>query len=173
MNLHVVAYPEIAPADYEMIQSFRERYNSLFNIIAPHFTIVFSVPDMQPEPFVAEIKKQTGQTAAIPFCIRCATINRDAISGNYDAFLVPDEGFSKISKLHDKLYSDKLEHHHRLDISYIPHISIANSPDAQCIKEIVGRWNEKDFLIEGTISALDIINYENRKITTIEKIQLR
>ncbi len=172
MNLHVVAYPELAPADYELIQSFRKEHNSLYTVIGPHFTIVFSVPDMPAADFISEVKKQVGSTPPIRFCIRCAAINKDSFSNNYDAFLVPDEGFGRIFKLHDKLYSDKLLPYHRLDISYIPHISIANSTDPIPIKKIVDRLNEKDLAITGLISSLDIINYENRVITTIEKIKL-
>lgn len=172
MNLHVIAYPELAPADYEMIQLFRRDYNSLFKVIEPHCTIVFSVTDMHLEYFIAEIKKQIDLTPSIQFCIRCAVINKDSFSNDYDAFLLPDEGLSRIVKLHDKLYSDKLSHHHRLDISYIPHISIASSPDVQSIKKIVDQWNKKEFEINGIISSLDIINYENRIVTTIEKIPL-
>jgi len=172
MNLHVVAYSDLALADYERIQISRRDYNTLYKVIEPHFTIVFSVPDMPAADFITEIKKQARDIKAIQFCCRCTVINKDSFSNNYDAFLVPNEGFSSIIKLHDRLYSDKLSHHHRLDISYIPHISIANSPDVQIIKKIVDQWNEKEFAINGIISSLDVINYENRVITTIEKIRL-
>jgi hypothetical protein len=173
MNLHVVAYPELSPADYELLQQSRKSYNSLYTVIEPHFTIVFSVTDMPLADFAREVKKQISYTTVIQFCCRCTVINKDSFSDNYDAFLVPDEGFSQISKLHDKLYCGKLSHHHRLDISYVPHISIGNSTDRNAVKKIVNKWNEKDFAISGIISSLDIINYENRVITTIEKIQLR
>ncbi len=172
MNLHVIAYPELAPADHDRIQQCRKEHNSLYTVIAPHFTVVFSVPDMSMSDFVGEIKKQVDGVTAIPFCLRCAVINKDSFSNNYDAFLVPDEGFGRMSKLHDRLYSGKLSTYHRLDISYIPHISIANSVDASAIKNIVDEWNRREFAISGTISALDIINYENRVITTVEKIEL-
>ena len=173
MNLHVVAYPELAPADYELIQSCRKDHNTLYKVIEPHFTIVFSVPDMPLADFAAEIKKQVTDIAAIRFCMRCTVVNKDSFSNYYDAFLVPDEGFSNITKLHDRLYSRKLARHHRLDVSYIPHMSIANNLDVLTIKEVVDKWNAKEFEIHGTISSLDIINYENRVITTVEKVLLR
>ncbi len=172
MNLHVVAYPELASADHELIQSFRRDYNTLYSVIAPHITIVFSVPDMPLADFETEIRTQTESTGAFRFCLRSAVINKDSFSNNYDCFLVPDEGFSHITKLHDRLYSQKLSPHHRLDVSYIPHISIANSPDPLIIKKITDQWNEKEFAINGTVSSLDIINYENRVITTVGKIPL-
>jgi len=127
---------------------------------------------MEAAEFIAEIKEQSKGIAAIPFCVRCAVICKDSFSDNYDAFLVPDEGHSGVVKLHDRLYSDKLARQHRLDVSYIPHISIAYSTDVLHIKNIVDNWNETEPPISGFISSLDIINYQNRVITTIEKILL-
>lgn len=172
MNLHVVAYPTLAQADYDRIQSVRKLHNGLYPIIEPHFTIVFSVPDMDAAAFIAEIKEQSQGIAAIPFCIRCAVICKDSFSNNYDAFLVPDEGHSAVVKLHDRLYSGKLSRHHRLDVSYIPHLSIAYSPDVQHIKKIVDHWNKTEAPISGVIGTLEIINYENRVITTIERVEM-
>jgi hypothetical protein len=126
------------------------------------------------QDFTAEVRKQLSSTGAIRFFLRCAVINKDAFSDNYDAFLVPDEGFSDIVKLHDRLYAGLLAPHHRLDISYIPHVSIANATDPHFIKKIVDEWNDAVFAIAGSIASLDIINYdrERRLITTVEKIDL-
>src|SRR4051812_32290826 len=107
MNLHVVAYPRLAPADEERVQTCRKDHNSLYEVIGAHFTIVFSVPDISLADFTAEVRRQAGEIVAIPFCLRCAVINKDAFSDNYDAFLVPDEGYSGVVKLHDRLYSDR------------------------------------------------------------------
>jgi hypothetical protein len=172
MNLHVVAYPNLITADYVLVQQCREQYNSLFRIIEPHFTLVFSVPDMPAEEFISEVQKQTSRVRAIPFCFRCVTINKDSFSPNYDAFLVPDEGHSDIMKLHDRLYSGALALHHRMDISYIPHLSIANSTDPRLIKGVVDDWNAKSFEIRGTLDTLDIINYENRQVISLTQIHL-
>lgn len=172
MNLHVVAYPTLSPADYDRVQSVRKLHNGLYNIIEPHFTIVFSVADMGAAEFIAEIKERSKGIAAIQFCMRCAVICKDSFSNNYDAFLVPDEGHSAVVKLHDRLYADKLARHHRLDVSYIPHLSIAYSPDVLHIKKIVDNWNKQELPISGMISKLDIINYQNRVITTLEQIVL-
>ena len=173
MNLHVVAYPELSSTDLETIQASRREHNTLYDIIGAHFTMVFSVPDMPLEDFTTEIKKQAEGTRAIDFCLRSVIINKDAFSDYFDAFLVPDEGFSSIVKLHDRLYNDKLAYLHRADISYIPHISIANSKDVWFIKKLADEWNARNFDIRGRITSLDVINYENRVITTLEKIVLR
>ena len=137
MNLHVVAYPQISQADYELIQACRKEHNSLYSIIEPHFTLVFSVPDMEAADFIGEVRKRAVGFGPIEFTFRCAIITPDVISGYYDAFLVPDEGFSKVVRLHDSLYSGLLAPHHRLDIAYTPHLSIAAAPDVYKIKKIV------------------------------------
>jgi hypothetical protein len=172
MNLHVVAYPELLPADREVIQVCRKEYNTLYNVIGAHLTLVFSVPDMNVSDFIAEVKKQVQGTKAIDLVFRSVIINKDSFSDYFDAFLVPDEGSSRVVKLHDRLYSEKLAYQHRADISYIPHISLANSLDVRAIKKIADEWNARDFEIKGRITSLDIINYENRVITTLEKVYL-
>jgi len=34
-------------------------------------------------------------------------------------------------------------------------------------------WNEKDFEIKGNINSLDIVKFDNNKVTTIEKLYLK
>lgn len=172
MNLHVVAYPALSSADYELIQASRKLHNSLYSVMEPHFTLIFSVRDVEVDNFIAEVTKHTDEQKAIPFCFRCATVNQDVFSKNYDTFLVPEEGYSSISKLHDRLYSGILKPYHLLEIPYVPHLSIASLQDKNVIKNITDEWNQKDFAIKGIITHLDIINYENRAATTLEKIKL-
>jgi hypothetical protein len=37
---------------------------------------------------------------------------------------------------------------------------------------MVDEWNSKAFSIEGTISSVDIVQFENQKVTTLEKVNL-
>ena len=82
---------------------------------------------------------------------------------------VPDEGSSRIVKLHDKL-KDNL----RLDLDFIPLIGIGNSQDRHKCKKMVDEWNKEEFELRGTISRLKIVRivrYENDVVTTIEEIK--
>jgi 2'-5' RNA ligase len=173
MKLLVIAYPKLTDEDLLRIENFRKENDKMFDVVRPHFTFVFPVADISVADFTAEIKEQLKQAEPISFCLRCSTINKDDFSEYYHAFIVPDEGFSQIVKLHDKLYSDKLFIHQRLDIDFIPHITIGNSKDKLVCKKMVDEWNSKTFLITGTVSTLDIAQYENDKVTTIEKITLK
>jgi hypothetical protein len=85
---------------------------------------------------------------------------------------VPDDGYSQIVKLHDKLYSGLLAAEHRLDIDFIPHIGIGTSPDRYECKRMADEWNKKDFNIRGRISKLTIIEYKDKTVTDLESIGL-
>ncbi len=172
MRLYVVAFPELEPADRQLIDDSRRQFDRLYGMIGEHITLVFLVEDFTPEDFVVEVKKQASATKAFSFTLRAATINKDSFSEHYFAFLVPDEGNSTIIKLHDKLYSGKLAYHHRMDIDYIPHILIATSLDKAVIKNIVDEWNAKGFEFHGRINRLDIISFENGVTTVLDRIEL-
>jgi 2'-5' RNA ligase len=173
MRLYVVAYPELDAADYQLIDDSRRQYDRLYGMIDAHITLVFLVDDMTPEDFIAEVKQQTAGAKAFDITLRACTINKDTFSEHYFAFVVPDEGNSDIIKLHDKLYSGKLTHHHRMDIDYIPHILIATSLDKSVIKNIVDEWNTKNFEFIGKVKALDIISFENGITTVLDRVVLQ
>ncbi len=173
MALAVPAYPEMARSDYERIQEFRKEHDLYYQVIEPHFTLAFPlwIP-MESQIFVEEIEKQTQGFPPFDFCLRCATLNKDAFNDLYHVFLVPDEGYSKVVKLYDRLCSGWLFQFRLLDIDYIPHIGIGNSTDAgQCL-EMIHRWNQTEFAIPGRVTALDVVIYENQTVRTIQRIAL-
>ncbi len=170
MKLLAVAYPELSEKDYNLIENYRREHDSLYDIIRTHFTLVFPVRDFSEKIFTEEIKKQLQGIQPFTFTLRSATINKDAFTENYYAFLVPDEGHSNVIKLHDKLYSGRLSSYLRLDVDFIPHITIGNSINILACKKMVNDWNSQDFEITGKIASIDIVNYE--QATTLEKIKL-
>ena len=173
MSYLLLAYPQLLKEDAELIDSYRKVNDELFyNVVGPHFTLVFPVFDMPQDEFVNEIKSKAEGLTRFDFTIRCATINKDAFSDYFHLFLVPDEGYSRIVKLHDRFYSGKLANNLQLDIDFIPHIGIANSKDKQLCKKMVDEWNEKEFTISGTVAALTIVKYEDGIVTAIEEIEL-
>jgi len=173
MNLLVIAYPQLSATDLEQIEDFRRDNDKMFSVVRPHFTLVFPVTDLSIADFASEIKKQVKGMNAIRFSIHCSATNKDAFNDSFHAFLIPGEGFNQITKLHDKLYSDKLSDHLRPDLDFIPHISIGNSTDKMLCKKMADDWNLKNFTISGFISTLDIVNYENETVTTVKKIKLK
>ena len=86
--------------------------------------------------------------------------------------MVAAEGYSEIVKLHDRLYTGMLTGELRLDIPFIPHITIGNSKDPQVCATLADRLNAENFAIAGRISSIDIVTYENNRIETICQVEL-
>lgn len=168
----VIAYPELQQADLDLIQDYRSRYDRQFSLVKPHFTVVFPVQDLDKDSFLSEVSQKIANTESFDFDLKVATINQDTSGNYYHEFLVPDAGYSNIVKLHDKAYSDLLAPYLRFDVDFIPHISIGNSEDAQASKQRVDDLNARGVLIHGHISSLDVIEFADGVINTLEKIQL-
>jgi 2'-5' RNA ligase len=79
------------------------------------------------------------------------TIARDdrRCAGYSYVFLVPDEGFSQSIQLHSEIYSKELGSSLRLDIPFVPHVTVASSKNVAACKELVDVLNDKKFEIAG------------------------
>ncbi len=173
MSLLVIAYPEIKKKDFKWIQEIRNKYDGLYyDIVKPHFTLVFPVFYLNQKQLISEIKEKSKGLKEIDFCLRCAILNKDAFNDYWHTFLVPDEGFSGITKIHDKFYSGKLKDEYFLAIQYVPHIGVGNFLDANECKKLVDELNETNFEICGKIKNFTIISYEEKKVEDIETIEL-
>lgn len=169
----VIAYPELEQADFDWIQSYRQKNDArYFGLVKPHVTFVFAVHDIERDDFVREVKKQARFTS-FDVVFNVATINRDDSGEYFHEFLVPDTGYSDVVKLHDKLYADKFAHLLRLDIDFIPHIGIGNSNNGKESKTRIDELNAQDVSIKGRITSLDIVEYRDNVITTIDKVLLQ
>lgn len=174
MSLLVIAYPTLSPDDTNRIQNFRALHDRLYyDVVPPHFTLVFPVSNWSQEKFIREIKSRAFVVQTFSFVLRCATVNKDSFSPHYHTFLVPDEGYSHFVKLHDLLYSGLLSNDLRLDIDYIPHIGVGNDTDPQTCKRLANDWNASGFGIRGEINSLTVVNYEHNKVSPLEVILLR
>ncbi len=173
MALCVPAYPELGKLDYERIQEFRKDHDRYYRVIEPHFTLVFSMPvEWETEIFIREIEDRTRDFRPFEFRIRCAALNKDTFRELYHAFLVPDEGHSQIVKLFEEISRGRLFQYRQLNVDYIPHIGIGNSPDPLSCLEMVRLWNKDEFEIAGHISALDVADYNGERVQTIKRIPL-
>jgi len=173
MALLVVAYPKLSQEDYDWIQEYRSKNDPrYFGLVEPHISLVFAINDIDQDDFITEVKTRLDGTKPFDFDINVATINQNDDGKYYHEFLVPDKGNSDIVKAHDKLYSALFRPYHRLDIDFIPHIGIGNSNDAAESKSRIDEINNKSISISGRVDTIDIIEYKDGEITTLERIEL-
>lgn len=174
MALGVCSYPKLRSNDYEIIQNFRKLHDELYYTIAePHISFVFPIYEIEKETFFDEVIEKSQGAKKINFEIKCTTVNKDAVLDYYHLLLVPDKGFSDVVKLHDRLYSGIFFNYLRLDIDFIPHMGIANSKDKYKVKRWSDEWNQKEFIIKGTIDSLTIVDLTNNILKDLEKVKLK
>ena len=172
-SILVLAFPKIRVSDYKWIQLIRRKHDKAFyNVVEPHFTIVFPVFNFNINKISAHVSIVAKSIKPIKLSIRATTIVKDSFSDGIDVFLTPDEGNSDIIKLHDKLYTEILLKELRLDIPFIPHIAIGRGENALESKKIADKINKEKFIINGIIDELDLVEYEHPIVKTIKKFKL-
>jgi len=117
----LVIFPKI---NGKKINSFRKKYDPLINIIDFHITLIFPVKiptDIKENELIEHIKKISNSTKKFDINIKGLELSWD----NW-LFLLMKKGNSKIIKLHDELYSGKMNKYWRKDIKFIPHIAIGS-----------------------------------------------
>lgn len=156
MKFLAVAYPKIIDADQVWIQSIRRQYDPQFEIVEPHFTIIFPTITQKIAAFRKHIRDQVANFSSFPFVIRCALPVKDVLSPSTHIFLVPDEGLSQFVRLHDTCYETLLASDLLLEVPYIPHITVGASNDPKRAKAICDTINQQRRTISGTITAVTI-----------------
>lgn len=158
--------------DRLFIDEYRREHDIPFrDVVAPHFTMVFGCADVPESAYRDHIRAVARSQRVIRFICRYAMLANDDSNGNYYVFLVPDEGYSQVSKLHDQLYRGILAPYLRLNIPYVPHIGIATIADAPRIKALCDELNATGVSISGEINTMSVCSYDGSRITDLETFQ--
>jgi hypothetical protein len=169
MTLYTLCYPTLSLSDHEFIRKFRRKHDILYrDVVDHHFTIVFGIHDVDRDMYVEHVRRVAASQRPIGFVCRYAMIRGDVESGNFHVFLVPDEGYSDISLLHDRLYTGPLAPFLRLDLPYIPHIAIATIPNSREIKQLCDRLNLRRVTVAGSLDALTICEHDGSRVVDLE-----
>jgi hypothetical protein len=155
--LYTVAFPEVAEHDARFLDVFRDENSAAHGLsIRAHFTLVFACSAFNEGDYVAHVAAVAARTGPIHFDCRYAMLGADHEDDRAYVFLVPDEGYGAISRLHDRLYGGPLAPHLRLDRPYIPHITIGVTRDRRRAKELCDELNRSGIHIAGGIGALTV-----------------
>jgi hypothetical protein len=88
-------------------------------------------------------------------------------------FLVADEGNSTILALHDRLYAGPLAGELRLDLPYVPHITVGRFSSAAAAKACADRLNAGPVTIRGRIEAIAVVRAEGGRAEVVATFPLR
>jgi 2'-5' RNA ligase superfamily len=172
-TLYTVSYPEVSDADRERIEAFRRVHDLPYrDVIAAHFTMVFGVRNFDEDLYSKHVAAVANSSGPIEFTCRYAMLGADDADDTAYVFLVPDEGYSSVSLLHDRLYTGPLQQFHRLDIPYIPHITVGTMSDRAEAKELCNRLNQEGVSISGRLTTLTVGALSEGRFANLQQLRL-
>ncbi|MFN7966210.1 MAG: 2'-5' RNA ligase family protein [Acidobacteriota bacterium] len=166
MKVAVVAYPRLAAADRERIESFRQRHDPQASRLGVHFTLVFPC-EMQPDHVSQEIASVAQETSPITFVVRRAELVRDVFGSGSHVFLTPGDGSSQLTELHDRLYAGVFREHLRADIPFTPHMTVAAAEDVESGERLVIELDIGSRLIAGVVDCIELVDVGTPRVETI------
>ena len=172
-KLYTLAYPTLNAADSQFIERFRVANDLHHGRVAAHFTLVFGCGAVDELQYTEHVQAVAKKLRAVSFVFRYAMLGADDQDSTAYVFLVPDEGYSGLSLLHDRLYQGVLEPYLRLDLPYVPHITIGTVPERRRAKVLCDQLNEQGIQVGGRVESLSVCALEGGKVRTIESFPLQ
>jgi 2'-5' RNA ligase len=165
----LVHYPDI---DTSRIDQLRKKYDPQVDLIEPHITIVFPVPES-----VGEQKLSSHIDRVLrdwqPFPIRLKGLLQSW--DNY-LFLLLADGSADIIRLHDDLYTGVLASYRREDIPFIPHVTLGVFGEgAEMCAQVLSGAERMGLDYQSEADRLDLvkINEDRSRIVWRTEFQLR
>ena len=158
MSLVVLGRPIIAAADRAWIDALRGRHRgALFEEgLGAHVTLVFPTRATDPTSATSHLATVAGETAPIDLTFRAAMPWLDRFSEETYIYLVPDGGNGALIRLHDYLYSGPFAEALRLDLPYVPHITLGRFGEAKLAKALVDDLNAQEIEIRARLDTVEL-----------------
>ena len=173
MGLLVLAYPKLSSADFQWIEAIRAEHNRAdFEIIRPHVSLVFETAIMTCDKLLEHMTPVAASAQPFDLTFRAVMLMPGIVSAETFLFLVPDEGLSAAMLLLDRLYTGMLSSERRLDIPYIPHITIGRFDDPGACKALADDLMSQPIEIRAPVEAIELVEFGDGPIETLRRIPL-
>jgi hypothetical protein len=169
-SLEVIARPHFDKADLAWLTDIRSRRAGSRG--APYFTLVFATLGLTAAAFTKAIRANAKAIHPIRFRLRSALVVPERTVGRFHVFLIPDEGFGAILRLHDALHAGPIGAALRQDSPYLPHITVATTADHASARDLAFALNNDVIDIHGHIEALQVESRAREAITQVAEIPL-
>lgn len=169
-SLEVIARPHFDKADLAWLTDIRSRRAGSRG--PPYFTLVFPGCDMTPAAFAAQVRSNARDVPRIRFHLRSALVVPEPMVERFHVFLIPDEGFGAILRLHDALHQGPIEAALRPDMAYLPHITVATTASHAGARKVAHDLNRGGLDIGGHIEAIEVERRVGEVIRTFAEIPL-
>lgn len=171
--LSAICLPQLSENGHAEIQAWRFSHDPVHaNLICPHVTLIFPTDALPESDFIGHVGLIARAFSRRTVCFRSALPYREPRSELSFLYLVPDEGFGWLNRLHERLYSGPLGSALDPIRPYIPHITIGRLKtfqEAHALSECV---NSKENRFCGLVSSIEIVRAESSGVRRIHSEQL-
>ncbi len=129
--------------------------------------MVFGRSEVDERAYLEHVREVARLSRPTSFVCRYAMLGAENEAELGYVFLVPDEGYSGISRLHDALYRREMAAFLRLDIPYVPHITLGSSADRAAMKTCCDELNEAALSIHGSVEAFTVVALEDGSLVEV------
>ena len=172
-RLLTVSYPVLSPESTALIRAFRQRHDAKREaMVQAHFTMVFGCAAVDLSEYTDHIARVAKASRPIELTCKYAMLGADDEDDTAYVFLVPDQGNAEVSLLHDRLYAGPLEPHLRLDLPYIPHITIGALSSRTQAKRLCDELNRQGLCVEGRLEELTVGHVEAGRFKNLSRHML-
>ena len=171
-TLYTLAYPVLSHSDAQWIAALRGRHDPQAGIVEAHFTMVFACSAVAEDAYLAHVEALAGVSPPVRFTCRYAMLAADDQGARAYVYLVPDEGYSGLSRLHDGLYTGPLAERLRLDIPFVPHVTLGSTADRRAAKRLCDELNERGVAVDGRVDALTVAALEEGRLRDLARFAL-
>ncbi|ADP15933.1 hypothetical protein AXYL_02613 [Achromobacter xylosoxidans A8] len=169
-KLFTLAYPRLGAPDSGFIEEFRRQHDGQHPLVKANFTMAFGCAGIDEQAYQLHLEEVARLHGPIDFVCRYAMLGADAAHAY--VHLVPDEGHSQLARLHNALYRQVLAPTLRLDIPYVPHITLGASTNRALMKSLCDELNRNGLDIRGSVDRLTMAVLENGVITDLMSARL-
>jgi 2'-5' RNA ligase len=167
-GLFTVSFPQVPESHRRFMHDFQQSHQKVVRgFIEPHFTLVFGTDQIAEHVYTEHVAAIAASSTTIPFTCQYAMLGADEEDDTAYVFLVPDDGYAAISVLHDQLYSGVLESHLRLDLPFVPHVTVGSTKDRKHAKSLCDALNRAGVRVEGVLDALTVGTLEEGRFVTL------
>ena len=169
-SLEVISRPHFNKVDLAWLTDIRSRRAGSRG--APYFTLVFSNLDLELAAFTKAVRAGVKNIHPVHFRLRSALVVPEPTVRRFHVFLIPDEGFGAILKLHDALHAGPLKAALRQEGPYLPHITVATTPTHDSARELAFALNQGALDVHGHIDALQVESRTGEVVRQVAEIPL-
>ncbi|MCR9074181.1 MAG: 2'-5' RNA ligase family protein [Alphaproteobacteria bacterium] len=176
MSLVVLGRPSMAAADRAWIDALRDRHRGAVfeRAIGAHVTLVFPTEATDPTSATSHLATVAAETAPIDLLFRATMPWLDRYTGETYVYLVPDAGNGKLIRLHDHLYSGPFSDVLRLDLPFVPHITLGRFGEAKVAKALVDDLNAQDIELRARLDTVELFRLsEGEQPRRLAEVALR